>query len=358
MNQSRIDPDDDDEEFIGLVSLNVVDASQDPNENRYLSSSSFILIFLSLFVVVATGTMILLVQEDNTAIPIQESPSNSHQDMMRANETLPIFSCPADITASKNDKDIHFYGDTRYSKKNWTDEELKKLKMKNVDGWDRSYNFMKQVRKDWILKTFSELRPGDGIFESACGKGTNLLMKVELLKEKLGIDGLTVYGIDYRQAPVEEANDMFSQVLPRLGSSLGAPVCRGDATNLFFIPSESFDLSYTGYIDPIIDPLGIESEPGSNLDPSGLCHEKNWTLNKLSKLDQEAQETWYAAWATELIRITKKGKLIVIEEVSLPLCESPNDWGGKFSYCIIVSLKLDNRSILVFIFILLNNRGF
>jgi hypothetical protein len=36
-------------------------------------------------------------------------------------------------------------------------------------------------------------------------------------------------------------------------------------------------------IDPILDPLGIESEPESNLDPSGLCHEKIWTLNKLSK---------------------------------------------------------------------------
>lgn len=311
MNQSRIDLDDDDEEFVGLVSPNVADASQ-----------SCILLFLSLFVVAATGTMILLVQEDRTAIPIQESL------LVRANETLPIFACPADITASKNDKDIQFYGDKRYTKKNWTDEELKKLKMTNIDGWDKSYNIMKQVRKDWILKTFSELRPGDGIFESACGKGTNLLMKVELLKEKRGTDGFNVYGIDYRQAPVDEANDMFSQVLPRLGSSLGAPVCRGDATNLFFIPSESFDISYTGYIDPIIDPLGIESEPGSNLDPSGLCHEKNRTLNKLSKLDQEAQETWYAAWATELIRVTKKGKLVVVEEVSLPLCESPNDWGG------------------------------
>ena len=113
MNQSRIDPDDDDEEFVGLVSPNVADASQ-----------SCILIFLSLFVVAATGTMILLVQEDRSAIPIQESL------LVRANETLPIFSCPADITASKNDKDIQFYGDKRYTKKNWTDEELKKLKMK------------------------------------------------------------------------------------------------------------------------------------------------------------------------------------------------------------------------------------
>jgi len=346
MKRSRTDPDDDhnddddddDEEFNGLVSSKVVGASQDPSEDTHLSSSSCILIFLSLFVIVATGTMILLVQEDDTAIPTQESMSNSniHQGMVRANETLPIFSCPADITASKNDKDIQFYGDQRYTKKNWTEEELKKLKTMKVDGWDRSYNLMKQVRKDWILKTFSELRPGDGIFESACGKGTNLLMKVELLKEKREIDGLNVYGIDYRQAPVEEANDMLSQVLPRLGSSLGAPVCRGDATNLFFIPSESFDLSYTGYIDPITDPLGIESEPGSNLDPYGLCNEQNWSLNKLSKLDQDAQETWFAAWATELIRITKRGKLIVIEEVSLPLCKSLDDWGGKFSllgYC-------------------------
>ena len=39
-------------------------------------------------------------------------------------------------------------------------------------------------------------------------------------------------------------------------------------------------------------------------------------------------EEWYAQWVEELIRITKPGKAIIIEQVSLPTCLDSNDWGG------------------------------
>ncbi len=45
-------------------------------------------------------------------------------------------------------------------------------------------------------------------------------------------------------------------------------------------------------------------------------------------MDQKLVEEWYSKWIKELIRITKPGKSIVIEQVSLPTCLESSDWGG------------------------------
>ena len=245
------------------------------------------------------------------------------------NQSLPELSCPSSIDKSKNDEDVKFYDETPGENKTWTAEELDALKKITVDGWGTPFYELKRRKKDWTVRRYSSLESGDTIFESGCGIGSNLLLKVEILKENLGIENLNIYGIDYRQGPVGFANNLLGQTLPDLGSKLGSPICRGDATNLFFIPSESFDLSYTGYIDPVIDPLNIKQELGRVVEADDICDsEGNWAVSKLAKLEQEAQENWYAAWTTELVRITKRGKPIIIEDVSLPLCDSRDDWGG------------------------------
>jgi len=130
-------------------------------------------------------------------------------------------------------------------------------------------------------------------------------------------------------------------MLPRIVSQLGSPLCIGDATNLFFVPSESFDLAFTGYIDPLEDALNLQEVLGHELINEDLCGEEqeegdedkevnelDWALKKLNMLDQEAQEDWHASWVSELIRIAKKGKPIIIEEVAHPRCNAPSDWGG------------------------------
>jgi hypothetical protein len=45
-------------------------------------------------------------------------------------------------------------------------------------------------------------------------------------------------------------------------------------------------------------------------------------------LAQQAQEEWSAAWVTDMARVTRPGGLIVIENLSVPFCESTNDFGG------------------------------
>ena len=82
-----------------------------------------------------------------------------------------------------------------------------------------------------------------------------------------------------------------------------------------------------GYIDPIQDPLDLQFELGREVKWRDLCRDIR-TPTRHGKLNQAAVEEWYAHWVSELIRITKPGKPIVIEQVSLPTCVERGDWGG------------------------------
>lgn len=86
--------------------------------------------------------------------------------------------------------------------------------------------------------------------QSACGIGLNLLMTVDILKESANIEKLEVHGIEYRASSTADANNLLSQLLPPAGDAkLGVPICRGDATDLFYVPSNTFDLAFTGKLD-------------------------------------------------------------------------------------------------------------
>jgi len=49
---------------------------------------------------------------------------------------------------------------------------------------------------------------------------------------------------------------------------------------------------------------------------------------KLVDLDQRAQEDWYAKWVSELVRIVKPGRPVLIENVGFPFCVDFEDYGG------------------------------
>jgi len=44
---------------------------------------------------------------------------------------------------------------------------------------------------------------------------------------------------------------------------------------LFFVSDESFDLVFTGYIDPIVDSLDIKSELGREFEYKDICEKTN-----------------------------------------------------------------------------------
>lgn len=80
-------------------------------------------------------------------------------------------------------------------------------------------------------------------------------MTIEILKESKNITNLQAYGIEYVPSSTKDANHILQNLLntdAAGNATLGSPICRGDATNLDFIPSNSFDISYTGKNDIII----------------------------------------------------------------------------------------------------------
>jgi len=267
------------------------------------------------------------------------SNSNSSSSATATTTSIPKLTCPSNIEPSKNDFDFEdetistFYEKQQkeIKKEFLTLDDVEELKKKNYDGWSGNFYNIKRKKTKWKKKMFSSLKSGDSIFESACGRGFNLLMTVEILKEELGIENLNVYGIEYIESSVKVGNQVLETALEPIGSQIGSPLCRGDATNLFFIPDESFDLVFTGYIDPLEDPLNIQSKLKRELKLEDICNmtdPDDWAKAMLGELDQKAQEDWYAAWVSELVRIAKKGSPIIIEEVSNSLCSSPDDWGG------------------------------
>ena len=54
-----------------------------------------------------------------------------------------------------------------------------------------------------------------------------------------------------------------------------------------------------------------------------LCHVNATLASKAQKL----QEDWYSEWITEMIRITKPGKVVAFESISESTCKS-YQWGG------------------------------
>lgn len=291
------------------------------------------LLLLSLLVIAGLSNLFKKEKEDlslSDAVNLNKTNAGGREEGR-------IFTCPDpnQIKKSENDKDemlTEFYDEFNHHVGDGEDEEIdvNELKETIFDGWGHSYNEFKEILYEWKSTYFSSLQSGDTIFESGCGSGLNLLMTVDILKESANVDDLKVYGIEYVPESVANANRILGQVLPETwagNAQLGSPICRGDATDLFYIPSDSFDLSYTGYIDPINDPLNLHLELGREVEWEDLCNGIGHP-NKDGKLDQAAVEDWYAKWVTELVRITKPGKPIIIEQVSQPTCIDDADWGG------------------------------
>merc|ERR1712094_112881 len=146
-----------------------------------------------------------------------------------------------------------------------------------------------------------------------------------------GIQLLTVYGNDYLQQSIDVANYIWDAPRNREIARKGM-FCTADSSNLTFAPASSFDFVYTGYIDPILDPLNLLPPMATAFQKRANaiknCKSLNWEYQRVAQEDQLAQEEWYASWVTEMIRIAKPGKVIVIENSAESLCRQSDDWGG------------------------------
>eukprot|EP00592_Proboscia_alata_P004759 CAMPEP_0194379492 /NCGR_PEP_ID=MMETSP0174-20130528/40073_1 /TAXON_ID=216777 /ORGANISM="Proboscia alata, Strain PI-D3" /LENGTH=304 /DNA_ID=CAMNT_0039162265 /DNA_START=120 /DNA_END=1034 /DNA_ORIENTATION=+ len=219
--------------------------------------SSVTLIGVSVLFSILGGLLIIAI----IATPVKENPSWHHESSSL------LYRCssnPNNSSAykSENDKaDAFDFYDRNDNNKNETSSiiNLTQVLYQSFDGWNRNYFVSKEQMLTWKLSTFGRhLKSGDIIYESACGIGLNLLMTLDLLDENLGITNLTVYGNDYLEESVNTANKILEaaisspdqRIIERLGSKKGS-ICWGDSTNLEFVPSDAFDLVFTGYIDPL-----------------------------------------------------------------------------------------------------------
>jgi hypothetical protein len=69
-----------------------------------------------------------------------------------------------------------------------------------------------------------------------------------------GIENLFVYGNEYVEVSAAKADAVMSNVAPAHGQK--GVICPGDSGNLYFVPSDAFDLVYTGYLRYVTTNLG------------------------------------------------------------------------------------------------------
>jgi hypothetical protein len=116
------------------------------------------------------------------------------------------------------------------------------------DNWGYSYNEVKAQMSPFKKKYYALFlsKPNATLYESAAGVGLNLFMTLELLEQQ-EVTGVTIYGNEYVEASTIKANALFDHMVP--GKGYKGMICQADSTKLDqFVPAESFDVVFTGYI--------------------------------------------------------------------------------------------------------------
>ena len=264
------------------------------------------------------------------------SKSDSFQTLRTPSRIPVTYECPATIGQAEN-FDKSFEEDYVEVSKRITDnmtEFLETFRTTKFDDWGRPYEKIKNGMYHWKSTKYPQyLKDGDSIYESACGIGLNLYMTLEILKETKGIENLYVYGNEYVDISAYKANAVFDNIAPAHAKK--GVICPGDSGNLFFVPSNSFDLVYTGYISPILDPLHFDlptlDDNYKRLDILCKAHKQgteDWKLETLYRVQDQKQKDWYGNWIKEMTRIAKPGVPVIVEQISVPYCEEKRDWGG------------------------------
>jgi len=213
--------------------MNSFDEKVSGNTRRFSLSSSFLYGFVCCFVSFVFGLKISF-RKHAHSMAFTTSQVVTSKDV--------TYTCPATETKrAKNDSEMQEF----YNKINGDDklDDLENYHTWIYDAWLHDYKSQKDLSRDWKIKHFASLKSGDTIYESACGMGLNLAMTLEILNEEHGIKNLVVYGNDYVEKSIEVANALFDNYAP--AEAKKGMLCRADSTNLYFVPSNSFDMVYT-----------------------------------------------------------------------------------------------------------------
>jgi ubiquinone/menaquinone biosynthesis C-methylase UbiE len=159
------------------------------------------------------------------------------------------YQCPATgkgaVDVANNTHKVHKYQvQIREQFKNFP-RFLETFRKNPYDQLAYSWEHAKKSNYDWKSRMY-DVQDGDSVYESASGIGLNLYQTMEILHEVKGIESLVLYGNDYLDISVEKSNLLYDQAPPR--GAIKGQFCQSDSKNLSFVPSNAFDLVYTGYI--------------------------------------------------------------------------------------------------------------
>lgn len=336
--------DDDSDESSTTEALDYIDVLDADEEERKASHGervcwSFRVVSSLLMLCVSTITILLhMIPSTSLSQPsLSLSPKQNYYDGGDGNGPIQ-YECPVSVGPTAGDSKENFEKDytsvTRQITTNIT-EFKETFRSREFDGWGRSYDTVKEKSYGFKSKYFpTHLTNGSNLYESACGIGLNLLMSLEILEE-YGISDIVMFGNEYVAESADKANWILSEIGPPGNGQVGK-ICQGDSTNLSFVPSNTMDLVYTGYITPVIDPLHLEVGNDDYNEYKSICDmvknktggDNDWMGIKLNQYVQDEQERWYGQWVGEMTRIAKPGAPILVEQVSPSYCTKTADWGG------------------------------
>ena len=367
-NTTSVDDDDDDEDDDVEERMSFLDRNQQQPPSAFSSSSFEIRSgntqdtstaiqqhrrspLLIVFVGLLCGIPILFLVSNSGLLSSHNSRSAASSSSASAASIS--YTCPIIPTIT----DINFIGYEAVSKAITTDKEefLKSFHTTTYDDWGKTYDAVKKAMQPFKLKYYPQYLKSDHgngsktttkktMYESACGIGLNLYMTLELLHEyDPTIRDITVYGNDYVQASTTKANTVVlaDDVIPS-GNTKGI-ICPGDSLHLTHVPSNAFDLVFTGYLTPLEDPLEFGELSDDWWEYKQICktldkkntknknhnknknknkekHKNDWMGQKLQSIAEQRQRDWYGNWVSEMARIAKPGVPVIIEQISVPYC--------------------------------------
>jgi hypothetical protein len=251
---------------------------------------------------------------------------------------LPVtFQCPASPVNKTVKLQFDYDALAKEHSENLT-EFFETFRDANYDAWGKTYKTVKDAMTPFKAKYFPPYlqKAGSTLYESACGIGLNLYMTLEILQDHSSNTDVVVYGNEVVEESAKRAQRILGHQLP--GNAKLGTVCHADSLDLSHVPSNSFDVSYSGYITPVLDPLGLLIAPKDYTRYRQLCyipshpgHFKNetlWMADKLLSIMQQTQEDWYGKWVADFARIAKPGAPVMVEQVSSSFCKATIDWGG------------------------------
>ena len=180
------------------------------------------------------------------------------------------------------------------------------------DNWGLTYEQVKEAMREWKTSMYAPVFDNPdrvySIYESACGIGLNLALTAELLYESVPtVKRVEIHGNDYVQESVTVAEQLYQQgrIVEQYKGRMGQ-FCAADSTRLNHVPSNAFDLVFTGYITPLTDPLSLAQQYDTPRDVERAYHAicENKTNPELVQQMQDAQEEFYRAWAKSLLKFT------------------------------------------------------